>query len=125
MSEPKAVLELFNSDLKAVNMGLESFAETLRKEQVPTVQVDWRPPAGGDPDLIDALDRIEKTTKVDVEAANAEAVDRILKGKPVVVGIGKALDVVPGMRENLILHAGPPVTWDRMCGPMRGPSSAA
>jgi len=120
MSAPRPVLELFSSDLKAVNMGLESFAETMRKEQVSTVQVDWRPPAGGDPALIEALDRIERSTKVDVRAANAQAVERILKGKPVVTGIGRASDVVPGMRSDLILHAGPPVSWDRMCGPMRG-----
>jgi hypothetical protein len=44
----------------------------------------------------------------------------ILAGKPFLVGMAKALDVVPGMRKNVILHAGPPITWERMCGPMRG-----
>ena len=34
--------------------------------------------------------------------------------------MGKALDVIPGMKKNLLLHAGPPVTWDKMCGPMKG-----
>jgi hypothetical protein len=55
-----------------------------------------------------------------VEAANAEAVRRILAAKPTVVGIGIARDVVPGMAKDLILHAGPPVTWEKMCGPLRG-----
>ena len=44
----------------------------------------------------------------------------ILGGMPQVVGLERAIDVIPGMKQNLILHAGPPVTWDRMCGPMRG-----
>jgi len=44
----------------------------------------------------------------------------MLKGKPTLIGVGKALDVVPGMTKTTILHAGPPVTWARMCGPMRG-----
>ena len=35
-------------------------------------------------------------------------------------GLGKALDLIPGMKPNLLLHAGPPIAWNRMCGPMRG-----
>ena len=120
MSTVKPVLDLFGSELKAVNLGLESFAQTLEDLGVPVVQVDWRPPAGGDVRMIEALDRIEKSSRIDVAAANAKAVERILKGKPVLVGVGIARDVVPGMRPNLVLHAGPPITWDRMCGPMRG-----
>ncbi|MCS7235492.1 MAG: DUF1116 domain-containing protein [Armatimonadota bacterium] len=57
---------------------------------------------------------------MDVDAANEVVVRRILESHPVLVGVGRALDVVPGMRKDLILHAGPPVTWDRMCGPLRG-----
>lgn len=120
MNAPKPVLDLFSSELRAVNLGLESFADTLRGLSVPVVQVDWRPPAGGDAAMVAALDAVARTTKVDVEAANRTAVERILKGKPVLVGAAVARDVVPGMRPNLILHSGPPVTWDRMCGPMRG-----
>jgi hypothetical protein len=120
MNAPKPVLDLFSSELRAVNLGLESFADTLRGLSVPVVQVDWRPPAGGDAAMVAALDAVERTKKVDVEAANRTAVERILKGKPVLVGAAVARDVVPGMRPNLILHSGPPVTWDRMCGPMRG-----
>ncbi|MFN3284686.1 MAG: DUF1116 domain-containing protein, partial [bacterium] len=57
---------------------------------------------------------------MDVDAANEVVVRRILDAHPVLVGVGRALDVIPGMRKDLILHAGPPVTWDRMCGPLRG-----
>jgi hypothetical protein len=57
---------------------------------------------------------------VDIEKANKEALDRLLKARPMLVGMGKAIDVVPGMKKNMILHAGPPVTWDRMCGPQKG-----
>lgn len=58
--------------------------------------------------------------KADIEKANQEAALRFVKGKPMLVDIAPAGDVVPGMKKNLILHAGPPITWDRMCGPMRG-----
>ncbi len=57
---------------------------------------------------------------VDIEKANKEALDRLLSARPVLVGLGKAIDVIPGMKKNMILHAGPPITWDRMCGPQRG-----
>jgi len=111
---------LFGAELSAVNIGLESFAENLVKAGGKAVHVDWRPPAGGDARAIAALDAIAAGTTVDIEKANAEAVRRILTSKPVITGIGIARGVVPGMAKDLILHAGPPVTWEKMCGPMRG-----
>ena len=57
---------------------------------------------------------------MDIEKANAEAVGRMMEARPVLVGVGRARDVIPGMRDNLFLHAGPPITWERMSGPMRG-----
>jgi len=112
--------QLFGEDLYAINMGLESFADNLRREDVSAVQVDWRPPAGGDKKLAELFDRLEANTDLDMEAANQEAVKRILAGKPTLIGIGLAGEDIPGMHKKKILHAGPPVTWDRMCGPMKG-----
>jgi hypothetical protein len=57
---------------------------------------------------------------MDIDKANAEATGRMIEARPVLVGLGTARDVIPGMQEDLILHAGPPITWDRMSGPMRG-----
>ncbi len=112
--------ELFGSELAVINVGLESFAGDLRACGVPVEQVRWKPPAGGDARMIEVLDRIERRARVDVDAANERAVRRILDGRPTLVGVGLAREVVPGMRPNLVLHAGPPVTWERMCGPMKG-----
>ncbi|MBU1078161.1 MAG: DUF1116 domain-containing protein [Spirochaetes bacterium] len=58
--------------------------------------------------------------KKEIEQANKKALQIVLNGKPFLTGLGKAIDVIPGMKKNLILHAGPPVTWDKMCGPMKG-----
>ena len=41
---PKNILE---DKLRVVNIGLEVFAEELRSEEIPVVQMDWRPPTGG------------------------------------------------------------------------------
>ena len=57
---------------------------------------------------------------IDIEAANRTAVERMMAARPMLTGLGRARDVVPGMRDNLLLHAGPPITWDRMSGPLRG-----
>ena len=57
---------------------------------------------------------------IDIEKANTTAVERMMEARPIVVGVARALDVIPGMQPNLFLHAGPPVTWERMAGPMRG-----
>lgn len=57
---------------------------------------------------------------IDIDSANMTAVTRMMEARPVLLGVGKALDVIPGMRPNLILHAGPPITWERMSGPLKG-----
>jgi len=62
---------------------------------------------------------------MDIEKANAKATERMMEARPVLVGLGKACDVIPGMRENLLLHAGPPITWERASGPMRGAITGA
>jgi len=116
----KKINDLFKEDLTVINMGLESFAENLREQDVQAVQVNWKPPAGGNKKIAALFDKLEANTSLDMARANEEAVDRILKGKPTLVGIGTAEKTIPGMHKKLVLHAGPPVTWDRMCGPMKG-----
>ncbi|NLI14812.1 MAG: DUF1116 domain-containing protein [candidate division Zixibacteria bacterium] len=107
---------LFGKKLKVINIGLESFKDALDKCGVESVQVDWHPPAP----VTEKSSRIITANLEQIDKANAEVMKKILAGKPALVGMGKALDTVPGMKPNLILHAGPPITWDRMCGPMRG-----
>ena len=62
---------------------------------------------------------------MDIERANTEATERMMEARPVLVGLGKARDVIPGMRDNLLLHAGPPITWARASGPMQGAITGA
>jgi Protein of unknown function (DUF1116) len=58
--------------------------------------------------------------KEKINAANEETVRRITAADPVLVDVAPAAEVIPGMRERLILHSGPPIQWDRMCGAQRG-----
>jgi hypothetical protein len=55
-----------------------------------------------------------------IDQANRTAVERMMAARPMLTGIARAREVIPGMRDNLLLHAGPPITWDRMSGPLRG-----
>ena len=108
----KTIQSFFGTPLNVVNVGLRSFAESLQAQDVPVTQVDWQPP------LVPKL-RVTRQG-VDIEAANTEATNRIMQGRPMLVGMGIARQVIPGYHDRLILHAGPPTTWERMCGPQRG-----
>ena len=57
---------------------------------------------------------------LDIESANQTALERMTSARPILKGVALAKDAIPGMKENLIMHAGPPVEWARMSGPMRG-----
>jgi len=62
---------------------------------------------------------------MNIEQANQKATEKLIEARAMLVGLGKAIDVIPGMAENLLLHAGPPITWERASGPMRGAITGA
>jgi len=109
-----AIQDLFGKSLKAVNVGLEAFAASLETQAVDVIRVDWRPPLENYKPLACA------PGGEDIDVVNAAAVTRIRSGRPLLVGMGVARDVIPGLGERMLLHAGPPITWERMCGPQRG-----
>ena len=60
-----------------------------------------------------------------IGSANRECLRRIQDAKPVLVDLCPAIEVIPEMTERTVLHAGPPVRWEEMCGPMRGAITGA
>lgn len=50
--------QLLSEPLVVINLGLKQFAENLEGQGVDVVQVDWTPPAGGDQELMDLLDKL-------------------------------------------------------------------
>lgn len=50
--------ELFNSELKVINLGLESFSDELKLQKKPVVHVEWRPAAGGNKKLGSILNQL-------------------------------------------------------------------
>jgi hypothetical protein len=112
-------MELFQQPLRPINLGLESFYDSMASQGAEPVAVDWRPPLEGYAELT------HTRAGIDIDAANAEAVRRICAGRPMLVGMGIARDVIPGFAPSgkarlLITHSGPPIIWPRMCGPTRG-----
>jgi FdrA protein len=57
--EGQAMNEALPNELHVINIGLESFAEDLRAQGVEVIQLDWRPPAGGNPRLAALLASLE------------------------------------------------------------------
>jgi FdrA protein len=51
-------LAVLRQPVAAINVGLESFAESLMAQDTPVIHVDWRPPAGGDEKLMAILKRM-------------------------------------------------------------------
>ena len=114
---------LFPDGVRAVNVGLDMFAQPLAANGASVSRLDWRPPAEGDRDVGLLLARLEDDPDDPIgrriAAANATAVDRLLAAQPMLVDVQPAR-VALGLGDRHILHAGPPIAWQRMCGPVEG-----
>ena len=120
--------DLLSSPPRVVNIGLPRFADDLRASGVRVANVDWTPPASANETVLEALDRVigaDRGLTERVEAANSIAIERMLAADPVLVDVRPAGEVVEGLEDRMILHAGPPIEWARMCGPMRGAVAGA
>lgn len=112
--------QLFSQDkLNIINVGLKGFEPDAMSQGAVVKQVEWKPVAGGRKDIIEALDKVEPLAEK-IKEANETVISRMKAAKPVLVGMNLALNVVPEMTEHTILHAGPPIAWENMCGPMKG-----
>jgi hypothetical protein len=101
-----------------VNIGIASFADAIRQAGAHATQLEWAPPAQGDRATGAALAALVGNPRVD--KANEKAFAAYSAAMPVLEGIGIARKHIPRMRGQMLLHAGPPIEWKRMCGPMQG-----
>jgi hypothetical protein len=120
---------IFPGGMKALNVGVAEFAEAPRAQGAEVLQLDWRPPAAGDRVLGLLVARLDDDPDdpvgARVQAANAAALERLQAARPRLVDVRPAREVVPGLGERMLLHAGPPIAWERMCGPARGAAIGA
>jgi hypothetical protein len=97
-----------------VAAGVDVFSDALRAQGADVHDVDWRPPGFGDPVDLAALALDPRRN-----AANRVAVERILSAGSQLVDVRPAREVI-GLQDRMLLHSGPPLTWETASGPMRG-----
>ncbi|RIQ18808.1 YlbE family protein [Jiangella rhizosphaerae] len=106
--------DLLGAEPRVVSAGVDLFAAALAAQAVPVTTVDWRPPVAG---TEDALTRVLADPRR--PDANALALSRMLEAGAELVDVRPARDVL-GLEPGQFLHAGPPITWERASGPLRG-----
>jgi hypothetical protein len=114
-------MSLLDREPRVVTTGVSLFDESLAAQAVASSRVDWRPPGG---DVVDDSARVtDDLARVLGDPrhadANATAVSRMLAAGARLVDVRPAADVL-GIERGTFLHAGPPITWERASGPMRG-----
>ncbi|HSF26916.1 MAG TPA: DUF1116 domain-containing protein, partial [Actinomycetes bacterium] len=120
MSAPTTSLSgLLSTTPRVVTAGVSLLADAVSAQAVPTEPVDWRPPMPG---TDAALARVMADPRR--RAANELAVGRLLASQSQLVDVLPASEVL-GLTPGTFLHAGPPITWERASGPMRGALMAA
>ncbi len=105
-----------NRAIAVVNVGLEKFRDDLLSLGVPVAHVDWRPPARGDVELINILSRLNRP---EIDEANNKTVTRMRESRALWIDVEHAIDAIPGMEPNYILHSGPPIDFEAMCDPQQ------
>ncbi len=125
MANPKNLLVKPN----IINVGLKSMADNANAFTTAT-HLDWQPSAFGDSQLAMLVAKMSGnaepgTLAEKINNANKLALERVVGAQPVVVDMKPAIEVLEGMDENTIYHAGPPIEWKNMCGAMRGSITGA
>ncbi|CAI9410458.1 hypothetical protein ANOBCDAF_02260 [Pleomorphomonas sp. T1.2MG-36] len=116
--------QLFAEPLEVIGLGLSGFSETLAAAGCAVHHVDWTPPGRGDSEVGAVLARLMSDPRVDI--ANAKALAAYLDAQPVLVAVRQARDAIAGLAEGRrLLHAGPPIAWADMCGPVQGAIAGA
>jgi len=108
------VTELLRREPHVIAAGIELLAQAVERQDARVSRVDWAPPMPGtEADLVTVLADPRRAR------ANADAVRRMLAVRAQLVDVTAAGPVL-GLQAGEFLHAGPPISWDRASGPMRG-----
>lgn len=104
---------------RIINIGLKSFADVAEEFGCEVVQFDWAPPAGGKVELIKVLNYLRNYEGID--EANQRVIAKVVASQPVLRDNVRAKEVIPELQTGkVILHAGPPISYDNMPDPVKG-----
>lgn len=107
------------AEVSVINVGLPLFADALREQGVPVQPVDWRIPAGGDLELVAALEELYGPRSDEIERANAEVVRRLDEGVPQLVDVVATGTALADLPDRTLLHCGPAIDWTEVSDPLR------
>lgn len=117
----ETTFDLINNPPRVINIGISSFTEPIIEFGGEAVQFTWRPRAGGNKKLIRILNELDKRAD-EIDRANEKVVERMVSSQPILTDVRPAYELIPELdtEEKIILHAGPPIKWENMTGPMQG-----
>ena len=79
-------IKLPKESLAVINIGLEGFAEDLKKQGISVTNLDWKPPMDIPAEVYATL----RVNQAAIDAANQAALERVNAGQPFLVGMGIA-----------------------------------
>lgn len=122
--------DILNNKIITVNIGTELFADALRAQQAEAIQLAWVPPRKIElpahlAETLEIMTSVEpdgqsrsiggSAASAQIRQANTAVLELLQQADPYWIGMLPAIACVPGMREGLILHSGPPIAWEQMC----------
>lgn len=117
----ESLLRLLSEKPKIINIGLKSFADVAEKFGCQVVQFNWQPPAGGNIQLIKALNFLNKSQTVDIDEANRKVIAKVVAAAPIIRDNVLAKTVIKELNDGkVILHAGPPIQYQDMPNTVQG-----
>lgn len=103
---------------KVINIGLKSFNKSIKDFGGKSIWVNWKPKAGGNKKLIQIIDFISSIESI--KSSNLAVIDKFKNSQPFLVDVVPAKSVIEILNKKTILHAGPPIRYEDMTGPMQG-----
>ncbi len=118
--------ELINQNLSVINLGINDFIKPLLLSGANVTNIQWEPPAEGNSELGRKLAKLTYTEKWSkkIDEANEKAVKNIISSQPLLIDLKPAREAL-GLDQHTFLHAGPPISYNDMCGPMQGAAIGA
>ena len=102
-----------------LNIGTKQFLSSLEKQNTRVTHIEWQPQAFGNKHAQNALDQL-KDYKDQINQANQKALHQLDCAQAKLTGMALAGEVIPNMTKTTLLHAGPPIEWKNMSGPLKG-----
>ncbi len=118
LNDLSTTIKLLDKKPFVINIGLKKFYESIKDVRGDVINFNWKPSCLGDLELNKIISSLKNNPTIN--KANEEIIERIKSSSPYLVDVVLAKTVIKELNERVILHAGPPISFDDMTGPMQG-----